>query len=113
MTSCDDGVVEVRYLNTLRPAACWFHIGGTSLSAPFWAAVFTDKDAFAGHRVGNANYILYASFDNPFTRAVDFHDITGFHQVSNNNGFCPVTPGFDEATGIGTPNLAGVITGRE
>ncbi|HTX84675.1 MAG TPA: S53 family peptidase [Streptosporangiaceae bacterium] len=90
----------------------WFHIGGTSLSAPLLAALFTDRDAFEGHRAGNANYLLYALFDNPSTRAADFHDITGFHQVSNNNGYYPVTPGFDEATGIGTPNFTGLITGR-
>jgi kumamolisin len=89
----------------------WFHIGGTSLSAPLFGALFTDRDAYKGHRVGNANYLLYALFDNPFTDAIDFHDITGFHQVSNNNGFYPVTPGYDEATGIGTPNFSGLITG--
>jgi subtilase family serine protease len=89
----------------------WFHIGGTSLSAPFMAAVFTDRDAFHGHRAGNANYLLYALYDNPGSRAADFHDITGIHQVSNNNGFYPTTPFFDEATGIGTPNLTGLITG--
>jgi subtilase family serine protease len=89
----------------------WFHIGGTSLSAPLWAALFSDRDAFQGHRTGNANYLLYALFNNPRTYAADFHDITGFHQVSNNNGFYPVTPGFDEATGIGTPNFTGLITG--
>ena len=89
----------------------WFHIGGTSLSAPLFAALFTDRDAFQGQRVGNANYLLYALFDNPRTSAADFHDITGFHQVSNNNGFYPVTPGFDEATGIGTPNFTGLIIG--
>ncbi len=56
----------------------WFHIGGTSLSAPLLAALFTDRDAFRGHRTGNANPLLYALFDNPFTDAADFHDITGF-----------------------------------
>jgi subtilase family serine protease len=89
----------------------WFHIGGTSLSAPLWAALFTDRDAFHGHRTGNANYLLYSLFDNPRTYAADFHDITGFHQVSNNNGFYPVTRFYDEATGIGTPNFTGIITG--
>jgi subtilase family serine protease len=89
----------------------WFHIGGTSLSAPLLAALFSDRDAFEGHRAGNANYVLYALFDNPRTSAADFHDITGFHQQSTNNGFYPVTPGFDEATGIGTPNFTGLITG--
>ncbi|HUA46229.1 MAG TPA: S53 family peptidase [Solirubrobacteraceae bacterium] len=89
----------------------WLHIGGTSLSAPLFAALFTDRDAFHGHRSGSANPLLYSLFDNPFTDFADFHDITGFRQVSNNNGFYPVTPGFDEATGIGTPNFAGLITG--
>jgi subtilase family serine protease len=89
----------------------WFHIGGTSLSAPLFGALFTDRDAYKGHRSGNANYLLYSLFDNPFTDAIDFHDITGFHQASTNNGFFPVTPGYDEATGIGTPNFSGLITG--
>ena len=89
----------------------WFHIGGTSLSAPLWGALFSDRDAFNGHRSGNANYLLYALFDNPSTYATDFHDITGFHQPSTNNGYYPVTRGYDEATGIGTPNFTRLITG--
>jgi subtilase family serine protease len=89
----------------------WFHIGGTSLSAPLYAALFADRDAFQGHRTGNANPLLYALFDNPRTSAIAFHDITGFHQQSTNNGFYPTTPGYDEATGIGTPNFAALITG--
>ena len=99
-------------LTTTPGAPGWFHIGGTSLSAPLFGALFSDRDAYEGHRAGNANYVLYSLFDNPFTDAADFHDITGFHQVSNNNGFFPVTPGYDEATGIGTPNFTGLITGR-
>ena len=89
----------------------WFHIGGTSLSAPLLAALFSDRDAFQGHRSGNANPLLYSLFNNRRTNAFYFHDITGFHQVSNNNGFYPVTPGYDEATGIGTPNFTALITG--
>ncbi|MGA3184802.1 MAG: S53 family peptidase [Candidatus Dormibacteria bacterium] len=89
----------------------WFHIGGTSLSAPLFGALFSDRDAYQRHRTGNANYLLYALYNNPQTYFTDFHDITGFHQVSNNNGFYPVTPGYNEATGIGTPNFAGLITG--
>jgi subtilase family serine protease len=89
----------------------WLHIGGTSLSAPLWAALFSDRDAFHGHRSGSANYLLYRLFDDPFTYATDFHEITGFGQVSNNNGYYPVTPGYNEATGIGTPNFTGLITG--
>jgi subtilase family serine protease len=88
----------------------WFHIGGTSLSAPLWAALFSDRDAFHGHRSGNANYVLYRLFDNPRTYAADFHDITGL-PLENNNGFYPVTRNYDQATGIGSPNFAGLITG--
>jgi len=89
----------------------WFHIGGTSLSAPLFGALFSDRDAYQRHRTGNANYLLYALYNNPQSYFTDFHDITGFHQVSNNNGFYPVTPGYNEATGIGTPNFTGLITG--
>jgi kumamolisin len=89
----------------------WFHIGGTSLSAPLYAALFTDRDAYLGHRAGSANYLLYGLFDNPRTRFADFHDITGFGSASTNNGFYPTTLGYDEATGIGSPNFTGLITG--
>jgi kumamolisin len=88
----------------------WFHIGGTSLSAPLFAALFTDRDAFHGHRSGAANYVLYSLFNSPGAYAFDFHDITGFHQPSTNNGFYPVTRNYDEATGIGTPNFTALIT---
>jgi hypothetical protein len=88
----------------------WFHIGGTSLSAPLWAALFSDRDAFHGRRAGNANYVLYSLFDNARTYAADFHDILGL-PLENNNGFYPVTRNFDEATGIGSPKFAGIITG--
>jgi len=88
----------------------WFHIGGTSLSAPLWAALFSDRDAFHGRRAGNANYVLYSLFDNGRTYAADFHDITAL-PLENNNGFYPVTRNFDQATGIGSPKFAGIITG--
>jgi subtilase family serine protease len=100
------------YGQTKTPGAPgWFHIGGTSLAAPLWAALFSDRDAFHGYRSGNANYLLYALFDNPYTYGSDFHQITAFHQASTNNGFYPVTPGYNEATGIGTPDFSGLITG--
>ena len=88
----------------------WFHIGGTSLSAPLYGALFADRDAFEGHRSGAANYLLYRLFDNPRTYAFAFHDITAL-PLENNNGFFPVTRNFDEATGIGSPNFAALITG--
>ncbi len=107
----DDYTSACAGLTPTPGAPGWFHIGGTSLSAPLFAALFSDRDAYQGYRSGNANYLLYALYDNPFTNAIDFHDITGINQVSNNNGYYPVTLGYDEATGIGTPNFTGLITG--
>jgi subtilase family serine protease len=87
----------------------WFGIGGTSLASPFWSAIIADKDGFIHHRIGNANPLLYVDLN--VAPARTFHDIGNTHSP-NNNGLFPTTPGYDEATGIGTPNMAALITGR-
>jgi kumamolisin len=95
-----------------EPSPGWFAIGGTSLSSPLWAALIADRDSFSGHRSGNINPLLY------FWLQTDpgkyFNDITGhgrLQQAATNNGLYPTTPGYDEATGIGTPKFAAIITG--
>jgi subtilase family serine protease len=90
----------------------WFGIGGTSLSSPFMAAIIADRDSFTGHRTGNANELLYSLFNNRDSSR-SFHDITGIRQVPNNNGLFPVTPGYDMATGVGTPIMGPIITGGQ
>jgi subtilase family serine protease len=81
----------------------WFGIGGTSLSSPLWAAIIADRDSYQGKRSGNINPLLYALYDtNPSSY---FHDIT-----TGNNGLFPAVPGYDLATGIGTPVMAALIT---
>jgi subtilase family serine protease len=87
----------------------WFGIGGTSLSSPLWSGIVADRVSFQGHRAGNINPLLYAWFRTHPRHF--FHDITGAHPV-NHNGFFPATRHFDEATGIGTPNMTAIITGR-
>ena len=87
----------------------WFSVGGTSLSTPLWSAVIADRDGFWHGRIGNANPLLYAFYNLDYHRF--FHDITGIGQKSNNNGLFPTTPGYDLATGIGTPKMAPIITG--
>lgn len=86
----------------------WFGIGGTSLSSPFWSAIIANHDSLYHTRTGNANPLLYLLYN------VDaqgyFHDITGKGQTTNNNGLFPTTPGYDLATGIGTPKMGAVIT---
>jgi len=89
--------------------AGWFGIGGTSLSSPLWSAIIADRDGFLGRRSGNINpliYQLYRSSPRKF-----FHDITGKGQSVTNNGHFFTRPGYDLATGIGTPIMAALITG--
>jgi kumamolisin len=86
----------------------WFGIGGTSLSSPFMAAIIADRDSYTGRRTGLANPLLYAMFNQNAGRY--FHDIGAFRQFPNNNGLYPTTPGYDEATGIGSPIMAPIIT---
>jgi subtilase family serine protease len=87
----------------------WFGIGGTSLSSPLWSAIIADRDSFLHRRSGNINplvYQLYRTSPGKF-----FHDITGKGQSANNNGHFFTRPGYDLATGIGTPVMAALITG--
>lgn len=97
----------------------WFGIGGTSLSSPLWSGIFADRDAYQGYRSGNANYLLYALFNDGsqfrgqrrgFGGNYTFHDITGYRQSTNQNGYYYVTPGYDQATGIGTPDIRALVT---
>ena len=79
-------------------------IGGTSAAAPLWAAIATliNQDLVAAHlpRIGIANPALYWIGQRNGTLHA-FHDIT----VGNNLLFV-AHPGWDNATGWGTPDAA-------
>jgi subtilase family serine protease len=93
--------------------AGWEPVGGTSLASPLWSAIAADQAGFQGHRVGNINPLVYRLYRTDPRRY--FHDITGvgpLQSVSDNNGLFPARPGYDLATGIGTPNMAPLITAR-
>jgi subtilase family serine protease len=90
----------------------WFGIGGTSLSSPLWGALIADRDSYQGYRSGNINPLVYLLLN------VDpgqfFNDITGIgprQQLATTNGIFPTTPGYDMATGAGSPKFAAWITG--
>jgi kumamolisin len=92
--------------------AGWEPVGGTSLSSPLWSGIAADQASFQGHRVGNINPLLYRLYRTDPHRY--FHDITGvgpLQSVADNNGLFPARPGYDLATGIGTPDMARLITG--
>ena len=82
--------------------------GGTSFAAPMWAGylALANQQALAnlGHSLGFINPALYAIGLGP-SYDTDFHDIT-----SGSNGY-PATTGYDLATGWGSPNESGLITG--
>jgi subtilase family serine protease len=91
-----------------EPAQGWLGIGGTSLSAPLWSAIVADRDSYRGRRSGNINPLLYQLYRTHPARY--FHDIAGTGQSVRDNGLFPTVPGYDLATGIGTPKMAALIT---
>jgi subtilase family serine protease len=85
----------------------WFPIGGTSLSSPLWTGIVADRDSFTMQRTGNLNPLIYLLYN--LSPQSYFHDITGVGQLqatATSNGLYPTLPGYDLATGIGTPKMA-------
>jgi subtilase family serine protease len=86
--------------------------GGTSASAPIWAALIALADQYAGRHLGFINPAIYQIARSPhYHRA--FHDIT---TGNNTVQFPPTTitgyqaaPGWDPVTGWGSPNARVLI----
>ena len=94
-----------------QPLPGWFEVGGTSQSTPIWTSIIADRDSYTGLRTGNINPLVYMLFN--LAPRKYFHDITGVgraQQAATSNGLFPTTPGYDMATGIGTPNMTALIT---
>ncbi len=86
----------------------WTLGGGTSASAPLWAAFLAIGDQLAGHPLGFINPALYKlAASSAYTQ--EFNDITTGNNSINNNqvqvqGY-PAVTGWDPVTGLGTPVL--------
>lgn len=82
---------------------------GTSCGTPQWAAIFTLADETAGRDLGNVNPALYGlSQDGPNAA---YHDITdGNNSFPTVTGY-PATPGWDAASGLGSPIAGNVVAG--
>jgi subtilase family serine protease len=85
----------------------WVQIGGTSMSAPQWAALFAITNSI---RVGNGKATLGPVNTRLYSLvASDYHDVT-----SGTNGscgaVCTADPGYDFVTGLGSPQANLVIT---
>ncbi len=85
------------------PSTGWITIGGTSAAAPLWAGSMALIDQYMKSQgkaaVGSANPVLYGLF-NAQQQSPAFHDVT-----SGNNLKYSATPGYDMASGIGSPDV--------
>lgn len=93
---------------TVTAAGCssssaWISVGGTSAAAPLWAGIAADTNQYLAAQgkpvLGNANAKLYQLFNTTQTYPA-YHDVT-----SGNNLYYPATSGYDQASGIGTPDV--------
>jgi subtilase family serine protease len=81
----------------------WGQAGGTSAATPFWAAsmllIQQYADSHHAGRIGFVDPILYAlaKGGQPYP---PFHDVT-----AGSNRYYPARPGWDPATGLGSPNV--------
>ncbi|GAC1402293.1 MAG: hypothetical protein NVSMB49_18180 [Ktedonobacteraceae bacterium] len=85
------------------PPTGWLTIGGTSAAAPFWASSLLLVNQYVRTHnagvIGHVNPALYHLF-NTQQQYPAFHDVT-----TGNNLFFPATPGYDLASGIGSPDV--------
>ena len=97
---------------TVPCSAGWYDIGGTSASSPQWAGIVAIADQANNHvGLGQINPALYKVASNPAEYAADFFDVIA---GNNANPSTPVagfnaTPGWDPATGLGTPDAAKLV----
>ena len=92
----------------------WQSIGGTSAAAPVWAALLTMADASggcAGSPLGFAGPALYRAAGDAY--ASDFNDVASGNNdfTATNGGHYTAGTGYDEASGLGTPNGAALAAG--
>lgn len=81
----------------------WTAVGGTSAAAPIWAAgqALVNEDTIQRLRTFGYSPSLYYAVANRGGEGFAYFDVT-----QGNNLYYPATPGWDYATGLGTPNLA-------
>ncbi|HZU02757.1 MAG TPA: S53 family peptidase, partial [Ktedonobacteraceae bacterium] len=105
---------------TATAAACnpqhpWLIAGGTSTSAPLWAALAVQANELSlqqgGTPLGLLNPLLYQIARSPASYANDFHDVTRGDTDLNNThkGAYPATSGYDMATGLGSYDGANLV----
>ncbi len=82
---------------------------GTSAAAPPWAGIIADANQLAGRPLGFLNPRLYA-IGAAGNQSEFFHDITVGNNAYNGLPGYSAIPGWDPASGFGTPNLSNLST---
>jgi hypothetical protein len=92
----------------------WNTFGGTSSAAPLWAAMLADVNAsttcqnnpVTQHGIGFLSPLLYSVASNPTAYAASFNDVkAGNNDPYGDSNLFQATPGYDMASGLGTPQL--------
>lgn len=99
--------------------AGWIQYGGTSAAAPLWAGIAALADSYHHRRLGLFNPQLYSIMRLSNAYTTYFHDIR--YPVVNyfgstpytvkDNGYFNMTVDFDQASGIGSPNIYNLAAG--
>ena len=105
--NADPGTSIEIYISVPGIRVGYHNIGGTSEGSPSWAGVVADLDQLAGHGLGLLDPYAYALGYSGH----GFHDVTvGNNSIEGIPGYS-ATPGWDLATGWGSPNLSQVFGG--
>lgn len=99
--------------------AQWFSVGGTSLATPEWAAITTianaQRAAMGKAPIGVTQNALYKFAQSPSTYGSVFRDITTGSDAPASGApvncavTCVARAGYDNPTGLGTPNVTNLL----
>ncbi|HEX3778908.1 MAG TPA: S53 family peptidase [Pseudonocardiaceae bacterium] len=105
------GVLAV-WSSSGQGAGLVFQFGGTSAGSPQWAGLAALANQFGHHRIGTINNELYL-LGHGFIGSQFFHDVTTgdntYHGVSITIPGFAATPGWDAASGLGTPKANNLV----
>jgi subtilase family serine protease len=102
------------YWSAVPSEAGWEASIGTSFGSPLWSTIAALTDQYAAELhlgpIGFINPALYLIGEIPFLYHLAFHDITvGENNVSGSSVGFKAGPGWDDASGWGTPNVANLV----
>ncbi len=81
----------------------WIASGGTSISTPNWAGLWTLSNQAAGRRIGSGNARIYRMGNSPDYGTL-FYDVTKGDNGDGRGPGYPAGKGWDHPTGWGAPN---------